>query len=56
MKSVISQANKICDLEKLVLDQYPGYEIEGKGVIEIKYYTEFKYHQVFKLKPKKNPH
>ena len=56
MKLVISQANKLCDLEKLVLDQYPCYEIEEKGIVEIKYYTEFKDHQVFKLKPKKNPH
>lgn len=56
MKTVLSQANRLCDLEKLVLEKYPGHEIEEKGIVEIKYYTEYKYNQVFKLKPKKNPH
>ena len=56
MKTVLSQANKICDLEKLVLDNNPEAEIVEKGVIEIRYHEEYKYHQVFKLKPQKNPH
>ena len=53
---MLSQANRLCDLEKLVLEQYPYHEIVHRGVIQIKYHEENKYHQVFKLETTKNPH
>jgi hypothetical protein len=55
-KEVLSQSNNREELESLVLEAYPGYDIIHRNIIQIKYYEKYKYHQVFKLKPKKNPH
>ena len=52
MKTVLSQSNELCNLESLVLEANPNYEIVKKGVVQIVYESEYKYHQVFTIKLK----
>ena len=48
----MSQSNLVQDLEDIILERYPGYEIVKKGTIRIEYHTEYRYHQEFVIKQK----